>query len=158
MKLIVVHDSDGHTWAIENTPWTREKLLAHAVEAGVCAPDDLDVDEIPTGRTFGGVCEEIDTECLRKWPSVNPFYPAPSPPASAPAGLQITLAELLVLVDALEASLHYKDLLGVYKFNAETRDRVLATLTQRMHATAVPVQDGDPARKAFDGLYPVGDE
>jgi hypothetical protein len=158
MKLIVVNDSDGHTWAVASTPYNREKLLSHAVAAGVCGFDDVETDEIPAGRTFGGVCEEIDTDDLREWPSVNPFYAAPSPPASAPAGLQITLAELLVLVDALEASLHYKDLLEAYKFDAATRDRVLAALTQRMHATAVPVQNESPARKAFDGLYPVGDE
>ena len=169
MKLIVVNDSDGPTWAVENTPENRDKLLPHAWSAGVCTSDDLDDDELPTGRAFGGVCEEIDTEHLQEWPRVNPFYPAPPPPApSHSPGLQITLAELLVLIDALEGSLHYKDLLGVYKFDIETRDKVLAALTQRMHARAVPVVPVDleaearkaesEARRAFSGLYPVGDE
>lgn len=71
--------------------------------------------------------------------------------------LTITLAELLVLVDALEASLHYRDLLDVFKFDERTRDRVLRELTARMHAWEVPVEI-PPERKTLDGLYPVGDE
>jgi hypothetical protein len=72
--------------------------------------------------------------------------------------MRITLAELVVLVDALEASLHYRDLLGAFKFDAETRDRVLADLTKRMHATVVPVEPEVEARKAFADLYPDGGE
>ncbi len=159
MKLIVVNDSDGHTWAVANTPENRENLFDAAWRAGVCTTLDCGEDELPTGRRFGGVCEEIDTDRLSEWPAVNPFHRAASPSTPVtPPGLQITLAELLVLVDALEASLHYRDLLEVFKFDAETRDRVLAALTQRMHATAVPVEPEAEARKAFSGLYPVGEE
>lgn len=159
MKLIVVHGSDGNTWAVADTPENRESLFDAAWRHGVCTTLDCGEDELPTGRRFGGVCEEIDTDRLSEWPASNPFHRAASPSTPVTqAGLQITLAELLVLVDALEASLHYKDLLEAYKFDAATRDRVLAALTQRMHATAVPVKNEEPARKAFDGLYPVGDE
>lgn len=69
--------------------------------------------------------------------------PQPSQPMS------VTLAELQVLIDALEASLHYKDLLNVFKFDAETRDRVLASLTQRMHATEVPVLELERLRRCW---------
>jgi hypothetical protein len=71
--------------------------------------------------------------------------------------LTVTLAELLVLVDALEASLHYRDLLDVFKFDERTRDRVLRELTERMHAREILVEI-PPERKTLEGLYPVGDE
>ena len=61
MKLIIINDSDGHTWAVEDTEPNRKKIIKHAQDAGILFKDE---NELPTGRTRGGVCELVDTDSL----------------------------------------------------------------------------------------------
>ena len=70
MKIIIINDSDSHTWGMAYTPENIKKVRDAAVEMGI-APDDFD--ELPTDRVFGGICEVIDTDYLQEFPKHNPF-------------------------------------------------------------------------------------
>jgi hypothetical protein len=70
MKIIVIRDADGHTWGIPYSKVNAQKVHDAAAEAGILFES---VDELPTGRTFGGICEVIDTDDLEEFPSSNPF-------------------------------------------------------------------------------------
>lgn len=69
MKLIVINDSDGNTWAVADTPDNRLKVHGFAIEAGL----DMEGYELPLGRTFGRVCELVDTDHLATLSKCNPF-------------------------------------------------------------------------------------
>jgi hypothetical protein len=70
MKIIVINDSDGHTWGIPHTPENIKKVHDAAAEHGILFEAE---DELPAGRTFGSICEVIDTSNLREFPTYNPF-------------------------------------------------------------------------------------
>jgi hypothetical protein len=70
MKIIIVHDSDGHVFGIPHTEENVKKVVDAAIEAGVNRDD---FDELPVGRKFGGMCDIIDTDSLRAFPKWNPF-------------------------------------------------------------------------------------
>lgn len=70
MKIIIINDSDGHTWGLPHTPENVKKVRDAAAEI-LFLPEDTEV--LPTGRTFGGICEVIDTDKLKEFPSSNPF-------------------------------------------------------------------------------------
>ena len=74
MKIIVITDNDGHTWGMAHTPENVKKLKDAMIESG-CSDEDMDLwsEGFPTGRTFGGVCEVIDTDHLHEFPTYNPF-------------------------------------------------------------------------------------
>lgn len=61
MKLIIINDSNGHTWAVHDTEENRRKIIKYAQEIGLLFDDE---NELPTGRTHGSVCELVDTDHL----------------------------------------------------------------------------------------------
>jgi hypothetical protein len=70
MKIIIIRDMNGHTQGIPYSKVNAQKVHDAAARAGVLFESD---DELPTGRTFGGICEVIDTDDLSEFPSYNPF-------------------------------------------------------------------------------------
>ena len=74
MKLIVINDVDAHTWAIPFTPENVEKVRKAAIERGITEEDLAEEpDGLPVGRRWGSVCEVIDTDKLREFPTYNPL-------------------------------------------------------------------------------------
>jgi hypothetical protein len=70
MRIIIINDANGHTWGIPYTKVHAQKVHDAAAEAGTLFDC---VDELPTGRAFGSICEVIDTDDLSEFPSHNPF-------------------------------------------------------------------------------------
>ena len=74
MRIIVLNDTDGHTYGIPFTPENIAKVQAAAVERGISLEDmQAEKDGLPVGRRYGGICEVIDTEKLQAFPRTNPF-------------------------------------------------------------------------------------
>lgn len=70
MRIIIIRTADGHTIGMPYCRVNVQKVHDAAVESGILS--DV-IDELPTGRTFGGICEVIDTDDLEEFPSSNPF-------------------------------------------------------------------------------------
>lgn len=75
MRIIVINDSDGHTWAIAHTPENVAKVAKAAIERGGVTEADLKDEPtgLPVGRRWGNMCEVIDVANLSEFPRSNPF-------------------------------------------------------------------------------------
>jgi hypothetical protein len=74
MRIIILNDSDGHTFGIPFTPENVAKVQQAAIARGIDAEDmQAEPDGLPVGRRYGGICEVIDTDKLQDFPRTNPF-------------------------------------------------------------------------------------
>lgn len=72
MKLIVINDGCGHTWAVKDTPQIRARILLDLEDTGYEIEEDSVLEDF-CGRSYGGRVEIIDTDNLAKYPECNPF-------------------------------------------------------------------------------------